>query len=204
MYIKYHLTVAEYPHDHEPESMLVKFFSKKKKVALTAGCVHRPPNSRLDFWCKLENFLNDTLSNNVGELELLGDFKVDVLSQEASRQSRSLNNVQAEFNICNIIRQPTRVPSNTCLDLIIIPQTHSPRYAFSEEAVDTMHGATDHHLVSVTVSIHSTMPKPKTLSRSMRSPSVFSVGVDTVSLDIQNRYTEQIYRYTDIQESLRM
>lgn len=144
----------------------------KPPSQLSVVCVYRPPGSSPDFWQMLSDFVDDNLPSSVSDLILVGDLNVDVLANQTSPQLRHLEEFCTDLDIKNIVKEPTRTPSNTCIDLILVPATSSPDFTVSSPTVYSLDGITDHHLVSCTASLHRNLftkqPSSHHKTRSMK------------------------------------
>ena len=88
---------------------------------------------------------------------LAGDFNCDTLSM-SSRQTRLLNEIIEEFQLIQVIQDPTRVSNNysTLIDLILCSEA-----GLISNAKSLPCSLSDHHLVYCEMSVHSSKPPVK-------------------------------------------
>ena len=107
------------------------------------GIMYRPPNSKLDFFQKLEDNLERVLdiSRNV---TLIGDFNCNVSSKNPL--SDKIKSLCVDLQLQQLIDAPTRVTNNssTCIDLILLPQEKTD---FQSGVISI--GISDHSLIYV-------------------------------------------------------
>ncbi|KAG6438989.1 hypothetical protein O3G_MSEX000387 [Manduca sexta] len=78
-------------------------------------CLYRIPGSDIHiFYDKLDSILRKIISTNKNHVILCGDFNINMLTK--SNQSIDFENVLSGYNLTLQIREPTRIPSNTCID----------------------------------------------------------------------------------------
>ena len=75
------------------------------------GVVYRPPDS-MDFFSEFTNILARATAEANKTIMLAGDFNCDMLSM-SSRQTRLLNEIIEEFQLIQVIQDPTRVSNNS-------------------------------------------------------------------------------------------
>jgi len=168
------------------EALLLKIVDRNKKPqSLLVGCVYRPPSAPVSFWEQLETFIDDCMRIMKGQLILLGDFNVDVLQSNAriSNHYHHLHHMCQSLHIRNTIISPTRIPSNTCLDLILLPVSLPTDMSWNTN-VRSLSGITDHHLVSVELTFTGAdITHPLSTTRSIRKPGIHQLRPDAFSSD---------------------
>ena len=122
-----------------------------KRVLL--GVVYRPPDSK-DFFSEFTNILARATAEANKTIMLAGDFNCDVLST-SSRQTRLLEEIIEEFQLIQVIQDPTRVTNNssTLIDLILCSEA-----GLISNAKSLPCRVSDHHLVYCEMSVHSSKP----------------------------------------------
>ena len=86
---------------------------KQKRVdPLILGVIYRPPNSSNDYFETLTDMLH-CISENEGEIIMVGDFNCDLLPDNLNSQSRSLLSVMDTNLLHQLIDVPTRVSPNS-------------------------------------------------------------------------------------------
>ena len=86
--------------------------------------VYRPPASTVRFWDDFSARL-DGVSRVNPNVIVLGDMNTDVLRPDKSHYYRHLQELCSEHCLRNVVTVATRSPSDTCLDLLLIPVTLS-------------------------------------------------------------------------------
>jgi len=111
------------------------------------GCTYRCPSLPTNFWTALLSDIDDATLQSNCDLILLGDFNTDVLSPHAP-QTHHLTDFCQQLHLTNLVSQPTRFPSATCLDLALLP----PKLVgHSTISVLSSGGISDHQLLLVNV-----------------------------------------------------
>ena len=125
-----------------------------KRVLL--GVVYRPPDS-MDFFFEFTNILARATAEANKTIMLAGDFNCDMLSM-SSRQTRLLNEIIEEFQLIQVIQDPTRVTNNSSIliDLILCSEA-----GLISNAKSLPCSLSDHHLVYCVMSVHSSKPPVK-------------------------------------------
>ena len=77
-------------------------------------CAYRPPNSSVEFWDLLNESIEKVKYINFPNFFLVGD-----LNDNYFIDNCHLRNLVNNCNLTQIIDEPTRVPSNTLLDVIV-------------------------------------------------------------------------------------
>ena len=96
----------------------VHLSTKPKPTQLVLASVYRPPSTTVDSWESLCNEIDCVTARN-NKLVILGDFNTNVF-QFSSHHYGHLRSLCSEFCLKNIVTVPTRYPSGTCLDLILV------------------------------------------------------------------------------------
>jgi len=134
--------------DVESLHLMLTVSPQTMPMKLLFTTVYRPPSSGVQFWEHLSAELDSiSTAHPTGHAVVLGDLNTDVLKC-TSHHYRHLQQLCVEQCIRNVITSPTRAPSNTCLDLVLLPTTVET----SIPSVVTLDDLSDHHLV--TLSIH--------------------------------------------------
>lgn len=87
---------------------------------LAFGCIYRPPSSPVAFWDHLHCYFDEISERGPSTCITAGDFNVDML-KPTGHHYQHLIDLFADFNFKNVIQDPTRIPSLTCLDLFLVP-----------------------------------------------------------------------------------
>ena len=119
-----------------------------KRVLL--GVVYQPPDS-MDFFSEFTNILTRATAEANKTIMLAGDFNCDMFST-SSRQTRLLNEIIEEFQLIQIIQDPSHVSNNssTLIDLILCSEA-----GLISNAKFLPCSLSDHHLVDCEMSVHS-------------------------------------------------
>ena len=137
------------------------------------GCVYRPPTAPVSFWQNLAESADHATSSSNATLFLLGDLNVNILAPERHPQHRHLSELCDTLSLHNVVLEPTRSPSNTCLDLILVAQALPSEVTLKPVAVQSLDGVSDHFLVSLILALAGSQPHRVLLNhRKIRSPPV--------------------------------
>jgi len=96
----------------------VRIPARPKSYEMTVCSVYRPPSSTVSFWEDFSNDLEDAMGSN-GHCIALGDLNTNVL-QPTGPQHNHLRALCSEFSLSNVVNQPTRFPTDSCLDLALV------------------------------------------------------------------------------------
>ena len=102
-------------------------------------------------------------SQRFENLVILGDLNCDILRPDKGpREGRALMDLMIEYNLTNLIREPTRVTatSSTLIDVIL---TNRPRSFLTSGTLDL--GLSDHHLVYAVSRSHCHRTNPITVEK---------------------------------------
>jgi len=174
---------AFYRRDRNRNGGGVGFYVKNERSPrnqLLVGTVYRPPASLVVFWEELSDYV-DQLPAVVERVVIMGDFNVDVLRTSSSPQYRHFENFTSEFCLTNVIREPTRFPSQTCLDLALV----SSRCLPCTPKVTPTEGLTDHYLVELSINVPNFSLPTGTQVRLIRKPALHRVDKGQCDLDLQ-------------------
>jgi len=141
--------------------------SKPRPIKLRLSTVYRPPTTPVDFWDKLSHHV-DSVIEGTDHYILLGDLNTDVLSPGSSHHLPHLMQLCSEHGLQNIVKEPTRSPSNTCLDLALV---HT-KLSWKDLSVTSVDDLSDHHFVQFNVNIPHWEPPPSTSGRYVRRPPI--------------------------------
>jgi len=161
--------------------------SLPKSTMLLLSTVYRPPNSTVDFWDQLCNQLESVQPDNSDHI-VLGDFNTDVLCCQ-SHHYRHLQQLCSELCLHNIVMQPTRTPSSTCLDLALLP----PSLTFSNLEVISLDDISDHHLVKFNLNSPHCDPPAMQQVRFVRRPPLSGINYERFNNDVQELLDSQPY-----------
>jgi len=145
IYVKNSIKSQEKPHILPIEALILHM---PLKDPITVICVYRPPSSLIDFWHSV-TALSDDVCTSLPKttLVMLGDFNVDV-SNPTHNHYRHLQNFTNNISMRNVITTPTRFPSNTCLDLVLVPRTmQSPEAMKQSDSSSYVHSHAERHSV---------------------------------------------------------
>ena len=141
------------------ETLALKVSLSKSNLLVLVGS-YRMPSSSVLYWEELEFCIESALAAchaSPQQLLLMGDYNINVISPQAPLLPK-LRSLLTTFSLSNVSCNPTRFPSNSCLDLVLVPSVFLLS-AKSSLAIRTLHGVSDHYLVSFeleTRSINST------------------------------------------------
>lgn len=151
--------------------------------SMLLGCVYRPPNTTVDFWGKLQNQIDDHIRRSSCIPILVGDFNVNILSPHTNCHFPHYNRLCTTLDVTNIIKTPTRIPSGSCIDLALIPNMLPTSMAIAGHHVRSLHGISDHHLITLTVAFHGFNPwrnLQRTTTRNLRNLKPEDFGNDVL------------------------
>lgn len=151
-YVRDHIGIKLIPHTANVEALFLLVHVNRRPL-VCFGCVYRPPNSTVAFWDSLTACVDTVTATSAQfpDVVLMGDFNVDVLSNNKT-STRPLTEFCDGQALTNKVFEPTRTPSNTCLDLLLVPHHLCNSLALSSVAVHSADGITDHHLVTASLS----------------------------------------------------
>ena len=123
---------------------------------LTIAGFYRPPNSSPDVFKSLHSVLSSLRRQNFSNLVLCGDFNIDL---RYSRPNDSLSLLQLDFQLTQVINEPTRVSpsSSSMIDLIFLSNPTTLVSCGTEAPLAN----SDHHSVAVTINVSSKPFQPK-------------------------------------------
>ena len=112
---------------------------------VTVICAYRPPDSDDEFFTSFENVIN-RLDHDDKELIILGDLNCDLLTSRREHHTKQLLNISEEFQLHQLIHEPTRITekSATLLDVIY---TNNPDRILNSGVIHC--GISDHSLIYV-------------------------------------------------------
>jgi len=147
LYVRSEFHATHLPMPVEASDIEALFIRTKstKFDPITIGSVYRPPGSAVQFWEAFSSAF-EHCAGNIDRTVLLGDFNIDVSRPNAPQHSYLQEHCQ-EFCLRNVVHQPTRTPSNSCLDLALI----SSELQIASCSIIPQFGLTDHHLVHLEV-----------------------------------------------------
>ena len=119
--------------------------------SMVFGCIYRPPDSPVNFWNELEDEVDD-ISSSMDMLPLLlGDFNVNVLNPPNISNHNRLQDFCDNAVFRNVIFSPTRLPSKTCIDLVLLTSLLPTGVTHSSPGVKSLDRLSDHCLISVSL-----------------------------------------------------
>ena len=122
-----------------------------KRVLL--GVVYRPPDS-IDFSSEFTNILTRATAEANKSIMLAGDFNCDMLSM-SSRQTHLLNEIIDEFQLIQVVQDPTRVSNNSSILIELILCSEAGLISNARSLPCSL---SDHHLVYCEMSVHHSKP----------------------------------------------
>ena len=135
--------------------------------------MYRPPSSPVAYWNQLEASVDQIAHTSNAQPLLVGDFNVNVLDPPNSPQFTNLKDMCNSLGLRNVITTPTRLPSNSCLDLALVPKLLPAGVTLANTAVQSMNGVTDHCLISIQLRLASTTPyRPLLWHKTARKPPI--------------------------------
>ena len=91
----------------------------------------------------------DHMQSATSHLLVLGDLNTNILKPTQTHHFSHLQDLCSEHYLANIVAAPTRVPSDSCLDLMLV----SSQFASSVPAVIPLGNVTDHHLIKLNLTL---------------------------------------------------
>ena len=89
----------------------------------------------------------------------------------------------------NIINEPTRPLSNSCLDLILVPVTMAQGVHMDNTTVSSLDGTTDHHLITSDIVLPSNSCSQYSLDmRKARYPALHQANAEQMANDITSAF----------------
>ena len=113
---------------------------------------YRRPSAPAVYWSDLEIHIEHTLQQSKltpQHVLILGDFNVD--ESTACPRLSHLTSFCNSFDLISVNQLPTRFPSNSCLDLVLLPKYLPDSVTISSPTVHSLHGVSDHHLVKLSI-----------------------------------------------------
>ncbi|KAK3106293.1 hypothetical protein FSP39_017122 [Pinctada imbricata] len=131
------------------ESIWIELLTKNKSLLIC--CLYRPPNSRNDFWDRLEQSVGSA-SDSSQALLLCGDWNVDFHERLPSR----IKDLLSLYDLSNVINESTRLTDTTakCIDPIILSDT-----TISQESGTIDARLSDHMATYVTLNFETPVRK---------------------------------------------
>ena len=160
----------------------VHLLTKPKATELLLASVYRPPSAKVDFWDNLCYEIENVTAKN-DNFVLLGDLNTNVLQHPPSHHYEHLRRLCSELCVKNIITTPTRQPSGTCLDLILVNNVvpHNP------PIVHSIGDATDHFLVQTVLPFQLPQPPPTHRVAYVRKPPLSKADYSLCTKDLSER-----------------
>ena len=170
----------------EPECLFIKVDvpAKPLTIKFIVCSIYRPPSARVDFWENLRAVFDH--HSQYDDYVVLGDFNTDVLNPSFSSQYPHLLRFCSEYQLRNVVTSPTRHPSNTCIDLILV----SPSINVSQPDIIPVDGTSDHHLLTTTVTFPGMQPLQNHKFAYVRKPGYSSIDYTVCNADMSSRLTD--------------
>lgn len=170
------------PAQPEVESLhvLITVGTRRTPLRFLLTSTYRPPSSTVRFWEQFSTELDRIATAHPTACHIvMGDFNTNVLSS-SSHHYRHLQQLCTEHCIRNIVSCPTRFPSNTCLDLVLIAETVKA----TTPAVVDLGDLTDHSLVKVDIGLGQCEMPPTHTFYNIRKPALSSVDQEKFQTDL--------------------
>ena len=140
--------VSSYPYDSMCEVLMLTLTLPSKCKFLFVGG-YRTPSSGVSYWENLEHCIEHAL--NVSRLSsssmlIMGDLNVNTLKPDSPQLSH-IKDICATYNLSNIVNEPTRFPSNSSLDVVLVPENPADGVRFTKPCVLSLDGLSDHDLI---------------------------------------------------------
>lgn len=152
------------------------------------GVIYRPPNSTVDIWDKVSNFIEGAKLSGIGTIFITGDLNCDLLIPDSK-----LERIFADFNLEQLITEPTHY-TPTSATLIDIIATSSLDLVIKAEVL----GPSLSNHCDIMATIRTKCKPPKTITRSVYSYK--NVNWTTINNIIQNTDWNGIVTKNDIDE----
>lgn len=132
---------------------------KPRSTSFLVGTWYRPPSSPSDLFGEFEKIIAKIDAENK-ELYILGDVNCNLWPEPNAHISSFLTNIFDTYGLSQLIREPTRVSSdsNTLIDLCI---TNSPEKVTKSGVIHL--GISDHSLIFLTRKAHQDRNGPRTI-----------------------------------------
>ena len=150
--------------------ILVRPGKNTRAEKFIVSTVYKPPSTGVDFWDYLSAQL-DSQPVPKSKRIILGDFNTNAIPPH-SPQLKYLNRANSvQSTVCTLITVPTRLPSNTCLDLVLL----EAGLCHEQPSVTAVDDLSDHHLVVFDLHLHSWHRTQKHTYRSIRKPGIVAI-----------------------------
>ena len=126
-------------------------------------CVYRPPSSPAVFWEHISHYTDSVTDlTPTNSLCMLGDFNVNVLGDSLPCHYTRFCNT---YDVKNVIAEPTRFLSNSCLDLILLSRDlpHTLPCVLPDPI-------SDHYAVKTSLNINLHLDQPRMKITTRRKP----------------------------------
>jgi len=163
----------------------IRTADSNRSDSITLGSVYRPPGTPTSFWETFSNMV-DPIVDTSEKIIILGDFNIDVMNKNAPQYAH-LQQFCAEHCLKNIVTQPTRSPSGTCLDLALCSETVSG----AKHIVLHQDGLSDHHLVLVL--IDSSIRLPSRVKRRLRKPNIVKMNAESCNRSLTAAFGQSCF-----------
>ena len=175
------------------ESLFIEFTSSN--VTYLCGVIyHRPNSSPINFIQKLNDILEQTLSENK-KIILTGDFNINLLN--SSRVTTDLINLFHGNNMLSLINKPTRLTTSTAT---IIDQIWSNDYSNLIQSGILCMSISDHFPVFSVFSLKNSNPNSKKIiTHSFREYN--NLNIDNFRNDLENAVWDLVVCSDDIDVS---
>ena len=123
VFVKKHLSALRITEAEDPILEMIWIKIRHSNNVLYFNCTYRPPRSHSEFWDRLYDSICFIKDHEYPSFILTGDFNSNYLDRESD-----IIHFCELTNLQQLISEPTRIPSNTLLDLIL---TNVPFYVCS-------------------------------------------------------------------------
>ena len=131
-------TPLQLPH---PELELILAECHLNSHLFTIASFYHPPTPTIDIMSKLHDIVSLLRLQNLSNLVLCGDFNNDP-TRQTSPHSRALRDLQLDYNLTQIVPEPTRLSasSSSTIDLVLLSNSSS----LESCSVSSPVGSSDH------------------------------------------------------------
>ena len=156
LYIKNSIPYTHLQIQH-PDLELIMAECHIKSRLYTLGVFYRPPSSSTTQISRLHDILSLLRPQNLSNLVLCGDFNIDQTGN-ASPLSKVLHDLSLDFNISQVVQEPTRVTATTSslIDLVLLSNPSSLESCSTLSPI----GTSDHFAIEVLLNLPSSKKNP--------------------------------------------
>ena len=156
LYIKNSIPYTHLQIQH-PDLELIMAECHIKSRLYTLGVFYRPLSSSTTQISRLHDILSLLRPQNLSNLVLCGDFNIDQTGN-ASPLSKVLHDLSLDFNISQVVQEPTRVTATTSslIDLVLLSNPSSLESCSTLSPI----GTSDHFAIEVLLNLPSSKKNP--------------------------------------------